>query len=76
MIHQFRRLTVAVAIVTALAIVSSSRGARGANPSAEQALRLTPIQDEVDYDRPSPEEAVRRRDGSSAMSPRRLAKAK
>ena len=30
-----------------------------ANPSAEQALKLTPIQEGVDYDRPTPEEAAK-----------------
>jgi thiol-disulfide isomerase/thioredoxin len=29
------------------------------NPTAEQALKLTPVQKGVDYDRPSPEEAAR-----------------
>lgn len=31
--------------------------ARGATPTAEQALRLTPIQDAVDYERPTADEA-------------------
>ncbi len=33
--------------------------AQAATPSAEQALKLTPIQRDVDYDRPSPAEAAR-----------------
>jgi hypothetical protein len=59
MIHKSRHLSVVVAFVAALGIANFACGARGANPSAEQALRLTPIQDDVDYDRPSPEEAAK-----------------
>ena len=35
------------------------RPSLAANPTAEQALKLTPIQEGVDYDRPTPEEAAK-----------------
>ena len=44
----------------AVAAVALAPGASSAaSPTAEQALKLTPIQPGVDYDRPSPEEAAK-----------------
>ena len=43
--------------VAAVALVPGPSSA--ASPTAEQALKLTPIQPGVDYDRPSPEEAAK-----------------
>ncbi|MDY0165304.1 MAG: thioredoxin-like domain-containing protein [Thermoguttaceae bacterium] len=47
------RATITVALAIALG------GLANANPTAEQALRLSPVQKGVDYSRPSPEEAAR-----------------
>ena len=40
-------------------ISSLGPAAKAASPTVEQALKLAPIQDGVDYDRPSPEEAAK-----------------
>jgi peroxiredoxin len=48
----------ALAIV-AVSMASGLSSARGAAPTAEQALKLVPVQRDVDYDRPTPEEAAK-----------------
>ena len=49
--------------VLAIGVAVSQSPTRGANPpgtpSVEQALKLTPIQKDVEYDRPSPDEAAK-----------------
>ena len=55
----FRLATAAVRLVIAFGIVGLGRPSPAANPTAEQALKLTPIQDGVDYDRPTAEEAAK-----------------
>src|ERR1700676_1976111 len=40
-------------------LLTALSAARAATPSVEQALKLTPMQKDVDYDRPSPAEAAR-----------------
>jgi hypothetical protein len=42
--------------VFAVALVCLSWPVQAATPSVEQALKLTPVQPGVDYDRPSPED--------------------
>ena len=50
----FRRITTILVSILALELITAGRPSFAANPSAEQALKLAPIQEEVDYDRPSP----------------------
>ena len=54
-----RLALVAASIVIVFGLGLPGRSAPGANPSAEQALKLTPIQADVDYDRPTPAEAAK-----------------
>ena len=56
---QFRHLVVVASFAIVIYIASFARSSLGANPSAEDALKLTPIQDGVDYDRPRAEEAAK-----------------
>ena len=55
----FRLAMAAVPLVIAFGIVGLGRPSLAANPTAEQALKLAPIQDGVDYDRPTAEEAAK-----------------
>ena len=48
-----------VAWLCLLGLAFGSRGAWAANPSAEQALRLVPVQQAVDYDQPTQAEAAK-----------------
>ncbi len=43
----------------AIALLACTGAAEGANPSAVQALQLTPIQADVDYTQPSPDETAK-----------------
>jgi len=56
------RWFVAAAVVklalTGLVLALAAPAAHSATPTAEQALKLAPIQKDVDYDRPTPEEAA------------------
>ncbi len=47
-----------VGVFASLAMVSAAAGS-AATPTAQQALRLSPVQQGIDYDRPTPEEAGR-----------------
>jgi hypothetical protein len=48
-----------ITAVAAIVILHGTSVASAASPSAEQALKLAPTQDGVDYDRPSPADAAR-----------------
>ena len=48
-----------IRVVLAIAVMASCHALQAASPSVQQALRLTPTQDGVDYDRPKPEEAAK-----------------
>ena len=54
-----RLAMVAVLVVMVFGLAGPSRSSLAANPTAEQALKLTPIQEGVDCDRPTPEEAAK-----------------
>ena len=54
-----RLALVAVLVVMVFGLAGPSRSSLAANPTAEQALKLTPIQEGVDCDRPTPEEAAK-----------------
>lgn len=53
--RRFRRWVLAICLTSPL----SMQPAMAAQPTADQALGLTPIQSEIDYDRPQPEEAAK-----------------
>ena len=55
----FRLATAVVPLVLGLGMVGLGRPSLAASPTAEQALKLAPIQDGVDYDRPTAEEAAK-----------------
>jgi peroxiredoxin len=55
----FAVATVLKALLTGLVVVLSAPAAHSASPTAEQALKLAPTQKDVDYDRPSPDDAAR-----------------
>jgi thiol-disulfide isomerase/thioredoxin len=48
-----------VSVFGIAAVALAASAARAASPSAEQALKLTPVQKGVDYDRPTPEESAK-----------------
>jgi thiol-disulfide isomerase/thioredoxin len=48
-----------VAFSCSLSLAISPPSAWGGSPSAQQALKLTPVQPGVDYDRPTPEQAAK-----------------
>ncbi len=54
-----RLLPSVVVFVGLLSSALSPQWAWGGSPSAEQALKLTPVQPGVDYDRPTPEQAAK-----------------
>ena len=54
-----RHAMVAVLVVMVFGLAGPSRSSLAASPTAEQALKLTPIQEGVDCDRPTPEEAAK-----------------
>ncbi len=54
-----RHAGVAVLVVMVFGLAGPSRSSLAASPTAEQALKLTPIQEGVDCDRPTPEEAAK-----------------
>ena len=54
-----RLAMLALPVVIAFGLIGLGRSSLAANPSAAQALKLTPIQEGVDYDRPTPEEAAK-----------------
>jgi peroxiredoxin len=53
------RWRLVLAIVVSGAMAGSWSSARAAAPTAEQALKLAPVQRDVDYDRPTPDEAAK-----------------
>ena len=63
LLHSRRIRQLAYFAVLALGVTASQYPVRAANPpgtpSVEQALKLTPIQKDVEYDRPSPDEAAK-----------------
>ena len=54
-----RLLPVNTALLCLLSVVLLSGPAKAANPSADQALKLIPVQAGVDFDRPAPAEAAK-----------------
>ncbi len=52
-------LKVAGSIVVVGLLTAAAPSAKAAAPTAEQALKLAPVQKDVDYDRPTPEEAAK-----------------
>ncbi len=54
-----RHIPSMVAFACLLSLALSPQWAWGGSPSAEQALKLTPVQSGVDYDRPTPEQAAK-----------------
>ena len=54
-----RNLSAKLALICAVGLILTTDVASAANPSAEQALRLVPVQADVDFDRPSAAEAAK-----------------
>ena len=55
-----KRLFPSIVVLSCLlGVAALPQWARGGSPSALQALKLTPVQPGVDYDRPTPEQAAK-----------------
>ncbi|HEV2970658.1 MAG TPA: redoxin family protein [Pirellulales bacterium] len=58
-VKSMSRWRLVVSIILAWPLASGFAATRAATPTPEQALKLVPVQRDVDYDQPSPEEAAK-----------------